>query len=267
MLHDQSMTYDRAFYDRITEQAYRSAQKYAGVLAPILQPGSVIDVGCGHGAWLLAFSELGAETVVGLDGPWNSQADMIDQRIVFRAVDLDRPKSIETDRFDVTVCLEVAEHLPATVADDLVKLLTDLSDIVVFSAAFYGQTGRNHINEQPHTYWAEKFLAHGYRPFDIFRARFWGDSDVAVWYRQNLFVYAKEGRNPYNLLVNKGYRPVENIAFMDCVHPTIYDNALYYRARYRPEPQGVRAHWGALKRIVAGLLHAVPPAVRSRLLK
>src|SRR5262249_48198784 len=66
-------------------------------------------------------------------------------------------------RYDIAISLDVAEHLPEKVADRYVGLLCGLSSIVIFSAATPGQGGTDHVNEQPHSYWIEKFSACGYR--------------------------------------------------------------------------------------------------------
>lgn len=50
-------------------------------------------------------------------------------------------------RFDLVLCLEVAEHLPASAADTLVRSLTGLGNVIAFSAAIPFQGGANHVNE------------------------------------------------------------------------------------------------------------------------
>ena|SRR2546426_5959461 len=64
----------------------------ARVLLPHLwkymRPRSVLDVGCGRGAWVAACHELGSTHLFGLDGDWNHQDQMIDKSIQFRGVDL-----------------------------------------------------------------------------------------------------------------------------------------------------------------------------------
>ena len=50
-----------------------SGLKYAELPAPLLNPKSVVDVGCGRGSWLKAFKEKGAVKLVGYDGSWNNQ--------------------------------------------------------------------------------------------------------------------------------------------------------------------------------------------------
>ena len=66
------------------------------------------------------------------------------------------------ERYDLAVSFEVAEHLPPWLADKFVDLLCALAPIVVMSAATPGQGGVDHVNEQPHSYWAEKFRSRSY---------------------------------------------------------------------------------------------------------
>ena len=54
------------------------------------------------------------------------------------------------------------------------------------------QGGTNHVNEQPQSYWAAKFAAHGYRPADALRRRFWSDLEAGVVYSQNALLYVSE---------------------------------------------------------------------------
>ena len=118
--------------------------------------------------------------------------------------------------------LEVAEHLPESSADDFVEFLTNLSGVVLFSAAFVNQGGDNHINEQLHSYWALKFRHFGFIPFDLFRPFFWGNSSVDFCYRQNTFLYVSASSPLLNTLVDAGINPIDNIEFMNCVHPYLY---------------------------------------------
>ena len=52
-------------------------------------------------------------------------------------------------RYELAVCLEVAEHLNESSADNLILQLTNLANRVLFSAAIPGQGGLHHVNEQP----------------------------------------------------------------------------------------------------------------------
>ena len=217
--------YGDHFYKYHMDASLRSALKYADLLSPLCKPDSVVDVGCGRGTWLKAFKEKGASKLVGYDGRWNSQENMIDQSIVFHGVDLNEPICISnSERYDLAMSLEVAEHLEPSSAQDFIRSLTTLSDVVLFSAAYTKQGGTNHINEQPHTYWAKVFSRFDYVPYDLFRPIVWGDKEIPFWYQQNTFLYVRKNTPVSSLLINAGYNPMQNISFMDCVHPILYEN-------------------------------------------
>lgn len=173
LFSDSSLNYGDDFYNAQIEGSYKSAQRYGERLASVYRPRSVVDAGCGRGAWLKAFKDGGAEKVVGLDGPWNSAGNMVDPSIEFRPVELNQPIAVEGgERFDLAMSVEVAEHLQEASARGFVASLTRLSDVVLFGYAFSCQGGTNHLNEQPHTYWAKLFEAHDYAPYDFFRPAF-----------------------------------------------------------------------------------------------
>ena len=214
--------YDDQFYSDQADRSYSSAVVYANHLFDYIQPTSVVDVGCGRGTWLKAFYEQGVEKCVGLDGIWNSQEKMISQAVQFFPINLASPSFTVDSPYDLAVSLEVAEHLPETSADNFIDFLVQLSSVVLFSAAYVNQGGDNHLNEQPHSYWAAKFLERSYIPFDLFRPRFWGDSSVDFCYRQNTFLYVSQSSDLISGLACNGVQPIEHIAFMDCIHPHLY---------------------------------------------
>lgn len=73
------------------------------------------------------------------------------------------PPAAISGSFDLAYCFEVAEHLPPDLGDRLVEFLCGLgAPDVVFTAAAPGQGGDGHINEQPRTYWQERFARQGY---------------------------------------------------------------------------------------------------------
>src|SRR4051794_16945989 len=82
--------YDASFYDDQVADALRSARIYVKHLWRFFQPASVLDVGCGRGAWLKACHELGTRKLMGFDGDWNEQSLMIDSAIEFQSIDLNK---------------------------------------------------------------------------------------------------------------------------------------------------------------------------------
>lgn len=177
--------YDAAFYDMIRPGVQSSAAVVAPLVHRLISPASVVDVGCGEGWWAAAFADLGCQ-VLGVDGAYVQQRAVVP----FRAHDLAFPLP-DLGRCDLAVCLEVAEHLPAARAGGLVKDLTALSDVVLFSAAVPGQGGAGHVNEQPPAYWVDLFGQQGYAPSGALRWLVWDDARVENWYRANLLVFAR----------------------------------------------------------------------------
>lgn len=166
-------------------------QQSANILVPwlmgVFQPKSVLDVGCGEGWWLSKFKQEGIKNVCGLDLYDDSIATGItkEERI---KTDLIKPWDLKK-RYDLTLCLEVAEHLPATEADNLVQQLAKFTKTtIIFSAAIPGQSGYGHVNEQWPEYWLSHFSKLNYIPHDTIRRLFWNDNRIEFWYRQNTFI-------------------------------------------------------------------------------
>ena len=76
------------------------------------------------------------------------------------------------------MCLEVAEHLPSAMANVLVRQLTAVAPVILFSAAIPGQGGTDHLNERFPSYWRGLFEAYGYMMFDPIRPTILTDSRI-----------------------------------------------------------------------------------------
>lgn len=189
-------SYSPKFYAAHMEGSRRSARQVVPLLMELLEPESVVDIGCGVGIWLAEFSSQGVE-VCGADGGYCQDAGLVIDRLNFHAVDLSacsqtgKVPGIER-KFSLCLSLEVAEHLSESCADGFVNLLTNLSDVVLFSAAIPDQGGTNHINEQWPPYWIEKFRNRGFIPTDIIRILTWDNRDIESWYRQNMVLFFNE---------------------------------------------------------------------------
>ncbi len=184
--------YEAPYYSSLGPIARKDS---AGIVVPIVasfvQPRTVIDVGCGSGAWLRAFREHGADRILGLDGDHIDPAWLVIPKECFRSVDFSRPFHLD-EKFDLAVCLEVAEHLPKAAASGLIQSLVGLAPIVLFSAAIPFQDGTYHVNEQWPQYWERLFWQHRYKRLDLIRKHIWKNPDVEFWYRQNMFLFVQE---------------------------------------------------------------------------
>jgi len=185
-------TYNEKFYDSQSETSRSSASIVVPLIMELLNPGSVVDIGCGIGTWLSVFKQLGVENILGIDGDYVNRGRLQFSKEQFIPLDLSTlndPISTINLNFDLAVSLEVAEHISEDHADIFVKFITSLSQIVFFSAAIPGQGGANHINEQWPDYWHGKFENYGYIPFDVIRRCLWEETEVEPWYIQNSFIY------------------------------------------------------------------------------
>lgn len=216
-------TYDDKFYNDISSSSYNSAKIYLNYLWQYIQPVSVLDVGCGKGAWLKACHECGSKNLIGFDGEWINLSEMLDKKIKFKPVDLDSKFTID-EKVDLTISLEVAEHLKYESSDQFIECLTKTSEIILFSAAYTNQGGTDHINENKHSYWANIFAKYDYKPFDLFRPKFWGDARVGFWFRQNTFLYIKKDSDLFKKFERDNIKEIYNLNFMDCIHPELYEN-------------------------------------------
>jgi SAM-dependent methyltransferase len=210
--------YDAGFYADQVDGSARAASIVLPLLYHVTSPASVIDVGCGQGAWLAAAESLGTGALTGLDGDWVDRAKLRSPRIAFHAADLSAPIR-DHGRHDLCISVEVAEHLPAARADGFVADLCRASDVVLFSAAVPQQGGTEHVNEERASRWAARFAAQGYECFDLVRGAVWDDARVAWWYRQNLFVHVARGSAAHAAYVRATLPPTPR----DLVHPDAFE--------------------------------------------
>lgn len=183
--------YEKEFFDRQSEGSYNSAKVILPLVQKIVNPVSVVDVGCGVGTWLKVLREKKVKNILGIDGDWVKEARPLIPEDNYRFQDLTKPLDIK-GRYDLAMCLEVLEHLPDRVGRGIVKKLVSVSDFILFSTAIPGQTGSIHINERWQSYWADIFLKHGFVALDLIRPAVWDNPKVDFWYRQNTFLYVKK---------------------------------------------------------------------------
>ena len=208
--------YDKKFFDEQQERSAKSAQEIVPTVLRLVRPASVVDVGCGVGAWLSVFKDLGVTDVVGLDGGWARERWLLSPE-QFIEHDVTAPISLQR-RFDLVVCLEVGEHVPAESASVLVESLCKLGPIVMFSAAVPLQGGVHHVNEQWPDYWAALFAKFGYSMVDALRATFWNNREIDWWYVQNAFLFVQSS----SLANYPALTSQPSMAELRVVHPRHY---------------------------------------------
>lgn len=202
------------------QKAYYTAQKVLPLVKqyfPTIK--SVIDIGCGRGAWLAVAKQLGInERIVGIDGYFEEENAWIEEKYIIR-----ENFSATTEHnytYDIAICLEFAEHLTAEVGEKLIAYLCKSSSVILFSASIpFENDNKNHLNEQWLSYWVEKFQRYHFAPLDIIRAQIWNDDEIPFWYKHGILVFVPEGEKNRDLI--NTYRPL----LLDIVHP----EALQYK--------------------------------------
>jgi cyclopropane fatty-acyl-phospholipid synthase-like methyltransferase len=187
--------YTEEFFEYIERGSIASAKLFSRFLTPLLGVHSILDVGCGRGAWLREWHNAGVGIAQGVDGPYVRQESLLIPIQDFTAVDLSKAFDLER-RYDLVSSLEVAEHLPRACSEVFVSSLVRHGDLILFSAATPGQGGENHINERPLSFSQEIFRTKGYEAYDVIRPVFRANKGVEPWYRFNSILYANERIRP-----------------------------------------------------------------------
>ena len=180
--------YDPSFYQKGSQTAIASATEIVPLVMALVNPASVVDVGCGAGEWLSVFRSAGVKDMLGIDGQWVPREQLHIPAAHFLSHDLGRSQLDIKRRFELAISMEVGEHLPAVEAERYISDLVALAPVVLFSAAVPFQGGVQHVNEQWPGYWVERFHACQYYCIDCIRPQVWSNEKVAFWYAQNCFI-------------------------------------------------------------------------------
>jgi len=189
-LRARDFVYDERFYAKGDPMKLDSYPRFAEALIQLRSPRTVIDVGSGSGLMLAEFAKRGVE-VTGIEG---SRAAIERSGLGDRVVRANLERGVpELGRFDLALCIEVAEHLSARKAPQLVDGLTRLSDVVVFTAGRPGEGGLLHVNEQPQSYWYELFERNGFAPSTLRDELLTAIADVPEprYLHENLMVFER----------------------------------------------------------------------------
>ena len=160
----ERLTYNPFVYGMFHDMALKNAPRLVPVITDHFPDVKrVVDIGCGTGVYSREFAGAGCDVTsleyspvarkkaaeIGVEvHPWEL-TDAVDQQ------PRGRP-------YDLSMSIEVAEHLPEFLADRFVDFIASGAPLVLLTAAQPGQGGHGHINEQPREYWIKKFEARGY---------------------------------------------------------------------------------------------------------
>lgn len=187
-----SIIYNKWFYLNNRYGSFISGFQFLKNIIPTFKIKSIVDFGCGTGTWLAAAKSISEVEVLGIDGEYVSKDDLMIDESEFLPSDLTCGVMLGK-KYDLAISVEVAEHLPVSASDTLVRDLCRASDIVLFSAAHVGQGGDGHINCQPFEFWQEKFLNNNFHYINI-REQFKDNWEIEGWYRENISLFISSDR-------------------------------------------------------------------------
>ena len=192
--------YDEDFYNAHVK--YKPIYSFLGdLIVATLEPKSVIDLGCGCGFLLERLKEHGVSTLKGIDGSDQAESDWSEDIKTFAEVH-DLVKFKPEGRYDLAVCMEVAEHIPQDKSSRVVKVVTSAaSKFVWWTAAVPGQGGTGHVNCQSICYWVREFENQGFVPaweltYDL-KTEMLKIPEICMsfpWFRDNLILFKRVGK-------------------------------------------------------------------------
>jgi SAM-dependent methyltransferase len=182
-------------YDEALVVSRRVGEELAERLLPLvavelggITPASLVDVGCGPGAYVRGFLKAGIDAV-GWDATW-AEPHLVIPRDRFTAYDLEQPLPRDR-RFDIAISIEVAEHLSPQRGPGFVADLCAIADTVLFSAALPGQPGTHHVNLRWQSYWVGIFADNGFGVIDCIRPALW-EATVGWVLAQQCFLFVRD---------------------------------------------------------------------------
>ena len=209
--------YTKKYFEEISLGSSISAMETIPVIKELIVPSSVLDVGCGIGAWLREWQNNGVNNILGVDGDYVDTNQLLISKECFITADLEKELRLP-EKYDLVMSLEVAEHLKFESAETFIKALCSAGNIVMFSAAIPYQEGVHHVNEQYPGFWINLFRKHNFSPYDCLREKIWNNDKINYCYRQNILFFVDDKYKENYPLITKEYRKV-----LPVIHPEHYE--------------------------------------------
>jgi len=184
--------FNRSFFDKNLEWNIPIAAKLVDILMNYFHPSSVVDVGCGNAEFLLEFQKRRV-LIKGYEGSQHAIDSSLVGKEFIEQVDL-RNTIQDSHKYDLVLCLEVAEHIEKNYSQKLVENVTNLGDVILFTAAPPGQGGHFHMNEQPREFWINLFTMRIFSiDEDLTEAlkKEMKEKGILSWYCDNLMVFKR----------------------------------------------------------------------------
>lgn len=159
------------------------------------KPTSVIDYGCGIGAYLESALSNNIINIKGFDIGGDNVKMHTEKSVQPYIKYLDCTLPLITEIYDCTISLETGEHIEPIMSDQFVLNIvnsTKKTGTILFSAAQPGQGGSGHINCQTKEFWKEKFLRNSFsydKKLTDFITKNWAIQNAPDYIINNLIVF------------------------------------------------------------------------------
>lgn len=153
--NEQWLTFFGAIADRIVREVLAAAPGVAGEQSR----ARVLDAGCALGLLVESLRTRGvdAEGIDVSDYAIQQAHESVRQHCRVGSIAGELPR-----RYDLIVCIEVTEHMPADQAEAAIANLCRHTDDILFSSSPTDYGEATHVNVRPPEYWAELFARHGF---------------------------------------------------------------------------------------------------------
>jgi hypothetical protein len=208
VIGSHALTYNRLHFNSFHEHGMANAPLVIPAILQVFPSATkLLDIGAGSGAFAAEVVRRG-RTVVALEHSAAGRRLGSRMGVDIRPFDLNLSDPADVPcGFDIAYCFEVAEHLPPQLGDRLVGFAASKAPVVVFTAAPPGQTGTGHINEQPKSYWIQRFERFGMllredlsrtlsERFELNGAAGWFSRNVLVFDRTRCRAGLGDGESP-----------------------------------------------------------------------
>jgi SAM-dependent methyltransferase len=180
---------------------------------------SVGDIGCGNG-YIIDFLSKKGKAVWGVDGS-KECINYLPKDLKAKVKILDLTQNHKLPKCDISICLEVAEHIESNFSNIFIKnIISTKADTIIFTAGPTGQPGINHINCQEKEYWISKFIDYDYS-YDFCKSNEFSiylENNIKniTWFAPNIMIFRKmNNRKMTNLFPKKKDRLIMTLLVRD----------------------------------------------------
>ncbi len=163
---DPSSFYPSEFYKSLCN-SHDWQMAVGTMIAKMYNIESVVDFGCGIGAFLEGFKQHGSR-IQGYEYLYDNAKKYIPE-VISECIQYGNVmENIDCGKFELSMSIEVAEHILEEKSDIFVDNLCNASSkYIIFTAAPCGQKGSGHINCHPIEFWIGKFKNRGFNIDDM----------------------------------------------------------------------------------------------------